>query len=466
MIDAVTEHGPAHGPAAPERQLAYEAAELESHAMPTEQRELPAGFAGAGRLSAAMLASGALAYGFHVLAARSLGVEAYGQVSVLWAAMFIIVVVLFRPLEQTASRGIADRLTRGLETRTLMQSVGVIYLGIVAMIVLAALLGWNTVGEQLFLGDDMFVAALVVGICGYGIAYVVRGVCSGARWFNGAALGIMADASVRLAVALPLLVVVSSAWAAGAIAAAAFAGAVVPLWYGRHRLRTLAERGVGTRFRFGTAAVFAGPAAVVAGADQLLVNGGPLLVMIGGGAEASTAAGVVFAATMLVRIPVYVFQGTAASLLPNLTTLHARDEGRLFRRTVWRAAGFLACAATLIVAFAASVGPSAMRLLFGSEFQAGRTELTLLGLGVGFYLAAATISQALFALDRGGRAAVAWGSSAIVFVWLYVLLDGTELARIAESFCVATGVCAVLVGLGLALGSARADADLRRPTSG
>ena len=211
-----------------------------------------------------------------------------------------------------------------------MQSVALIYLGVAAAIVLAALLTWNTVGERLFLGDDVFVAALVVGTCGYGIAYIVRGVCSGARWFNGAALGIMADAVVRLAVALPLVVVASSVWAAGALATAAFAGAVIPLWYGRHRLRALAMRGPGTRFHFGTALVFAGPAAVIAGADQLLVNGGPLLVMIGGGPDASRAAGVVFAATMLVRIPVYVFQGAAASLLPNLTTLNARDEGRLF----------------------------------------------------------------------------------------------------------------------------------------
>jgi O-antigen/teichoic acid export membrane protein len=463
VSDVTTHRSQAYTPATQERSPRRAGAASESRAVPGEQRDLPSGFAGAGRLSAAMLASGVLAYAFHVLAARSLGVEAYGQVSILWAALFLVVVVLFRPLEQTVSRGIADRLTRGLEVRTVMQSVGLIYLGVAAAIALVAYVTWGTLGERLFLGDDVFVAALVVGTCGYGVAYIVRGVCSGARWFNGAALGIMADAAVRLAVALPLVVVASSAWAAGAVAVAAFAGSVLPLWFGRHRLRSLARRGPGVRFRFGSAAVFAGPAAVVAGADQLLVNGGPLLVMIGSGPEATSAAGIVFAATMLVRIPVYVFQGTATSLLPNLTTLNAHDEGALFRRTVWRAAGLLACAATLIVAFAATVGPPAMRLLFGREFRADRTELTLLGLGVAFYLAAATISQALFALDRGGRAAVAWGSAAIVFVGLYALLDGTELARIAEGFAVATGCCAVLVGLGLVLESARSagrpDAD-------
>ena len=61
----------------------------------------------------------------------------------------------------------------------------------------------------------------------------------------------------------------------------------------------------------------------MAGADQLFVNGGPLLVVVAGGPGATRAAGIVFAATMLVRAPVYVFQGLAAALLPNLTHLQA-----------------------------------------------------------------------------------------------------------------------------------------------
>jgi O-antigen/teichoic acid export membrane protein len=343
-----------------------------------------------------------------------------------------------------------------------MQSVSLLYLGVVAAIMLLGLLSWGALGARLFVGDDAFVAALVVATCGYGIAYIVRGICTGARWFTGAALGIMADATVRLAVALPLVVVTSSVWAATAVAVAAFAGAVVPLWVGRRRVQSLAVSGPGARFPVGTALVFAAPATVVAGADQLLVNGGPLLVMVSGGPDATRAAGVVFAATMLVRIPVYVYQGIASSLLPNLATLNVTDDPRLLHRTVWRGAGLLGCAAVVIVAFAASIGPPAMSILFGSEFQAGRTELTLLGLGVGFYLAGATITQALLALDLAGRAAIAWGSSAVVFVALYSQLGGSELARVAQGFCVAAGCCALLVGIGLALRTVRSE----QPTAG
>ena len=69
-------------------------------------------FDGAALLSGATLASGVFAYAYHVLAARLLGAEAYGLVAVLWAALFLLVVVLFRPLEQTTSRALAHRLAQ------------------------------------------------------------------------------------------------------------------------------------------------------------------------------------------------------------------------------------------------------------------------------------------------------------------------------------------------------------------
>src|SRR4051812_11431696 len=74
--------------------------------------------AGAGLVSVATLAAGLLIYAFHVLAARRLGPDAYGQVAVLWAALFLVVIVLFRPLEQTTSRETADRRARGEEAGT------------------------------------------------------------------------------------------------------------------------------------------------------------------------------------------------------------------------------------------------------------------------------------------------------------------------------------------------------------
>ena len=99
-----------------------------------------------------------------------------------------------------------------------------------------------------------------------------------------------------------------------------------------------------------------------------------------------------------------------------------------------------------IVVVAALIGPQTMQLLYGSEFETGRAELVLLGAGVGFYLAASTLSQALLALDTGGRAAACWSSAAVLFVALYFAVPGEALWRISLAFALASFVNLVTLG--------------------
>jgi O-antigen/teichoic acid export membrane protein len=422
--------------------LSAQAAAVAAPAARVERRRA---LAGAGLLSAAMVGSGVLAYAFLVLAARTLGPEAYGHIGVLWAAMFIGVIVLFRPLEQTTARAVADRRARGTEVRTVIRSISAIYVAILVVGAIGAVFAWSIVRDRLFLGSDFLTAMLFAGTAVYGLEYVLRGMLAGGRWFKGYAVCLMADAIARLAVAIPLVVVASENLAAAAVAAAGLGGFLVPLLLGRRWLRELGRRGEGTRFDLSAAMTFAAPASIIAAADQILTNGGPLLVMLAGGSTASKAAGVVFAATMLVRIPVYVFQGVAASLLPNLTHLHAMEDTALFRKTLQRAAGVLVLTTAVMGGFAWIAGPRAMGTLYGSGFEAGHAELGLLGLGVGFYLAAATCSQALLAVDRGAQAAAAWTASAVTFLGLYAVLGGDQLSRIALAFAIGTALCVVLV---------------------
>jgi O-antigen/teichoic acid export membrane protein len=417
-------------------------------AVPAPSRR-PAALSGTWLLSGAMLSSGLLAYVFHVLAARSLGPHAYGQIAILWAAIFFAAIVLFRPVEQTASRAIADRLARGEEVVSVLRAVGLVALVLLAGCLLAAALVWRPISDRVFLGDDLLTAMLVLGIVAYGLAYVVRGFVGGLRWFGGYSLGLLADALVRLLVATPLLFVASRGAAAAALVAAGLGGAVAPVIAGRRISRALRGGRSAGRFRVRTAFAFAAPASVIAAADQLLTNGAPLLVIAGNGTDGTATAGVVFAATMLVRAPVYVFQGLAASLLPNLTHLHATDDSRRFRRGVATTASLLVGGGAAIAALAAAVGPEAMALLYGSGFEAGRHELALLGIGVGCYLAATTFSQALLALDRGRNALQGWVTAACLFVGLYAVLPGDELTRISLAFFLAAVSEFVLLGLAL-----------------
>jgi O-antigen/teichoic acid export membrane protein len=417
---------------------------------------------GTGLLSAAMAVAGLLAYAFHILSARTLTTDEYGQIAAFWAALFIAVVVLFRPLEQTTSRAVADRLARGQEATTVLRSVAIVYGCLLVFVGVAALLAWGTLTNGLFDGTSFMTAMLVVGIAGYGFQYVVRGILGGLRRFRGLSGIHVADGSVRLLVALPLLAVGSKETAAAALAAAGLLGAVLPLWRSRAELAGLKVGAAGEHFRLRAALRFAVPAGVIAGADQLLVNGAPLLVIATGGRDATKAAAVVFAATMLVRVPVFLFSGVAGSLLPNLARLNAADDHGRFTSTVTRVCLVFAGATVAIVAAAATFGPTALRLLYGPAYSAPASDLALLGVGAGCYLASATISQALLAMARAAGGAVAWALSAALFVFVEVFAPGDDLRRVSLGIASAMVTSTVLLTLVFAR-RARGGATEGRP---
>ena len=373
--------------------------------------------------------------------------DAYGQIAVLWAVIFVVAVILFRPLEQTLSRTVAERVARGEEARSVLRTVATLGVVILAGVGVVSVLAWGPITNRLFLGNGFMTAMLLAAITAYALSYVVRGLVAGVRWFEFYALVLIADAVARIVVAAPLVLVGSQVLAAVALVAAGFAGAIVPLRMRRSALGPALAGRAGPSFRLGGALAFAGPAGVIAAVDQLMTNGSPLLVRMFGGADGSKAAGIVFAATMLVRIPAYLFQGLAASLLPNFTHLQAMENLGQFRRSVVRAALALLGAGILLTLGTAAVGPHAMSI-FGSDFHAGRSELVLLAVGVAFYLVASTFSQALLSLDNGALAAVPWLVSGTLFVASYAVVQGGPLHRVSIAFVLASACN--LVGLSFA----------------
>jgi len=109
-------------------------------------------------------------------------------------------------------------------------------------------------------------------------------------------------------------------------------------------------------------------------------------------------------------------------------------------------AGWVLGAGGLVLVGAATIGPEALRLVYGPGYEAGRAELSLLAAGVGLYLAGAALSQALLALGRASAAAACWAVAAALFLALYAVLPGEELWRISVAFA-----SAALAGLTLLL---------------
>lgn len=397
----------------------------------------PARAPGAVLMSLGTIGSGVLAYVFNAVAARTLGPEAYGPIAVLWAAMFLVAIVLFRPVEQTLSRAVAERTAAGEDARPVIRSVAVLAVGVLVAALVPAVLAWNAITDRLFDGQSLLTAMLLVGVAGYGASYFVRGVIGGRRWYAGFGVLLLTDGLVRVLLVLPLFVWASTSLAGAALAAAAIAGAAAPLLMPGREAVTQLDGTAGRPFRLRSAAGFAGATAVIAAGDQILLSGGPVLVMLHGGEHASNAAGLVFAATMLVRAPAYLFQGVAAALLPNLTTMLVSGDEHGFRRAVSRTVAVIGAFSAAMTVGAFVLGPEIMGVLYGDGFDAARVDLALLAAGAGGYMVAQTLSQAALARVEAVAAAAVWAVSAMLFVGLELTLGGAALHRVAVAFCVA-----------------------------
>ena len=89
----------------------------------------------------------------------------------------------------------------------------------------------------------------------------------------------------------------------------------------------------------------------------------------------------------------------------------------------------------------AAIGPWAMDLLFGGDFEYERFGLVLVGLGMGFHLTAGTLNQAALARDRAGLAAATWlGGAALFLLWLYPTPLDDQLLAVEAGYCATTAL--------------------------
>ena len=163
-------------------------------------------------------------------------------------------------------------------------------------------------------------------------------------------------------------------------------------------------------------------------AEQAVLNG-PVLAVDATAADAALA-GIVFNVLLIVRAPLQLFQAVQTSLLPHLSGLAATGGDAELRGAVRTTILAIAAFTAAVVLGLGLIGPWAMDVLFGGEFDYGRAGLMLVGLGMGLHLAANTLNQAALARGRGHAAAAAWLAGAACFlVWLLPPRSTTSCSR-------------------------------------
>jgi O-antigen/teichoic acid export membrane protein len=429
---------------------------------------------GAAILSVGIGATGLITFGYFSLASYSLEEAEYGRITLLWSAVFITVSVLYRPVEQLLSRTIADRDARGMGGAEHLRVAATIQLALGALFAVVALALRGPIEDELFGGSAALYWILIVTVLAYAASYFARGFLAGHHRFGLYGGLVLMEASSRCLFAVAVAVGITegqTAVALGMVAAPIVSLAVVPWAIGR-RLRAnsaVAERDPAEaardpdpraldaaardeptaagepEFTLAHGSGFAVAVLLVMLSEQTFLNAGPLLVEASEGERGAALAGFTFNVLLIARAPLQLFQAVQASILPHLTRMRASGEIDPFRRsvnlTLAAIAAFAACVALAMLA----VGPLVMDVVFGGDFDYERGGLVLVSTGMGLYLAAATLNQALLAHARAPQAAAAWVSCAAAFALFLLLVDFDD--RVLQVELAFLGAAAALCAL-------------------
>jgi O-antigen/teichoic acid export membrane protein len=364
--------------------------------------------------------NGLTAYAFLAVAARRLPTPEHDALAVLWACTFLLGPGFFQPLEQELSRIISSRRSVGTGAGPVLRQAAIIGAGVLAVLVVLALALSPVIVDLVFDGHWILLVGLVMALTGYCIGHLVRGVLAGhgrfvpyARFFAGEGLGRLAVIAVPVAAGTTSLVPYALA-----MGLAPFIGVAVAVW---------GQRGIsepGPDAHIGDLSRALGSLLAASVLTAVLLNIGPIVVKLLGGAEGDHEAGRFLNALVVARVPLFFFQAVQAALLPQLASLAGSGRHDELWKALRRMLLFIGGLIVVGVSGAVVLGPTVVELMFGKDFAVSSRDMALLALSSGVFMAALALAQGLIAIGGQGLCALGWLSGVTVFP--IVLLFGSD----------------------------------------
>jgi O-antigen/teichoic acid export membrane protein len=418
-------------------------------AAPAAERQTTRSYGrGARILSIGIATTGLVTFAYFSLASHALDDTDYKGISLLWSVMFLIISIIYRPVEQLLSRTISARRARGLHSGHPLRIAIAIQAAFAALFLAIALAGRTRIEDELFDGSAALYWVLVVGVLAYAASYFARGWLAGHSRFGLYGGLVLLESVSRCLFALAVVIGIAEGQSAVAlgIAAAPLVSLMVVPWALRGRDPAPGEGAPAEATSLRESTGFAVAVLAIMAAEQALLNGP--VVATDATAKDAALAGFVFNVLLITRAPLQLFQAIQTSLLPHLSGLAATegesDFAHALRITLLAIAGFAAA----VVLGLALVGPTAMHLLFGGDFDYARGGLVLVGIGMGFHLSAGTLNQAALARGRSAHAAACWLACAVLFLgWLALAPMDDQLLAVEIGYCATTAVLALALWL-------------------
>jgi O-antigen/teichoic acid export membrane protein len=433
-------------------------------------------------LSIGIASTGVLTLAYFAIASHLLkGARApqYSHLDVLWSVMFVIISVIYRPIEQLLSRTIADHEARGIRALPLRVPI-TIQTGFALLFVAVALPLHDELAHHVFFSETLY-WVFVVGIVAYAASYFARGWLAGHRWFGLYGGLVFMESVSRIGFAIAAAVGIShgqSAIGLGIAAAPFVSLVVVPAAFARHSRRRAGAAPEPVRepaahpeeLPPATDAALEGPATegieevvsdlsirrgsrfaiAVSGiqlAEQTLLNAAVLTVAAT--STDRTLPGIVFDVLLITRAPLQLFQAIQTSLLPHLAGLEVTQGHAAFARAIRLTVAAIAVFALAVAVGLLAIGPFVLHHVFHTAFVFSRPGLALIAVGMGFHLSAGALNQAALARGQAAQAASLWLLAAAIFVaWMVSGVLSDQVLRTEVGYAGAAGLLvAALVAL-------------------
>jgi O-antigen/teichoic acid export membrane protein len=370
------------------------------------------------------------AYLFQLIAGRVLGPTEFAPITVLWTIQFLVLTIVFVPMEQLTIRRLSVAEPDAAPWRLF---IGVILAAMIVSTTFAA-----ATLDRLLEGEPVYLAIVAALIAGYGGFALARGLLAGHRRFKEYGLSTLAESALRLALAVLLLAAgvgaVGLAWTlvAGSL--------VVWIWLPlRHEPRRTGQ--VSPLSGTGLATFVAANAA-----SQTIVAAGPLVV---GALHATSAEVSVFFETFLLfRAPLTVAYSLIARILPPFTRFVQSGNRHIIRVWAFRLGALGAIAGGLGYAVGRVIGPDVVSFLLGSEFRPTDTLAAYAAAGVAIATVALFSQQILIAMRSTGKLAVSWMVGLAAAAITVGLAGGRPSVRVGAGFLVGE-----VVAFGLIIGT-------------
>ena len=433
--------------------------------------EQPSFGSGARVLSIGIASTGIFTFAYLATASHVLTPAQYGRISLCWAIMFVILSVIYRPIEQLLSRTIADQRARGIHNHAL-RIPAAIQSGFALLFLIIALALRPQIENGIFEGSVGLYWILVIGVLAYAASYFARGWLAGHQRFAlyGGLVFLESTSRFLFALAAAVGIITGQNGVGLGMAVAPFISlSVIPFAFSRIRPGGPAGVAAADAAREGPAHAEieeatsdlslrrgAGFAVAVVGimlAEQTLLNAGVLIVAANakGGAVSVTLGltGFVFNVMLIVRAPLQLFQAIQTSILPHLAGLEVREDADEFHRAIRLTILAIAAFAGAVALGLLLIGPPVMTALLGDKgYHYGRFGLALVGLGMGLHLVSGTLNQAALARGYAGWASAAWLTSAALFVAFVVsTVISSEVTRVEVGYFGATALLCLMLAV-------------------